>query len=233
LNQRLVRSLLLSSALLATLAPAVRAGEEKKLEVRKANGKIEFTDPAGDVQPIHSSSRDYPGLDVVGLAIASDGKQITFTATLKDPPGEFASEVLNIYLDTDNKPATGMQMTYPELGGFEYKAELQACADYSDKSSACVGGSQKGKVTRHWAAINLDRFKGKGEYDKDTVVDSMGFPGSKASAQVPIPGKVVQGSIDYADLKVKPGQTIRILVSEAGAGGNLDSFFPEILLKLQ
>lgn len=43
----------------------------------------------------------------------------------------------------------------------------------------------------------------------------------------------MQGSIDYADLKVKPGQTIRILVNEAGAGGNLDSYFPEILLKLQ
>jgi hypothetical protein len=232
LNQRLVHSLLLSFALLATLAPAVRA-DETKLQVQKATGKIEFTDPAGDVQPIHSSSRDYPGLDVVGLAIASDGKQITFTATLKDPPGSFATEILSVYFDTDNKPATGMQMTYPELGGFEYKAELQACADYSDKSSACVGGSEKGKLTRHWAAVDLERYKGKGAYDTDTVVDSMGFPGSKASAQEPIPGKVMQGSIDYADLKVKPGQTIRILVNEACAGGNLDSYFPEILLTLQ
>lgn len=232
MNQRLVHTLLLSSALLATFAPAVRA-DETKLQVQKATGKIELTDPAGDVQPIHSSSRDYPGLDVVSLAIVSDSKQIAFTATLADPPGSFATEVLAVYFDTDNKPATGMQMTYPELGGFEYKAELQACADYSDKSSACVGGSEKGKLTRHWAAVNLVRYKGKGAYDTDTVVDSMGFPGSKASAQEPIPGKVMQGSIDYADLKVKPGQTIRILVNEACAGGNLDSYFPEILLKLQ
>ncbi|HEY7216016.1 MAG TPA: hypothetical protein VIC28_15435 [Thermoanaerobaculia bacterium] len=232
MNQRLVHSLLLSSALLATLTPAVRA-DETKLQVQKATGKIELTDPAGDVQPIHSSSRDYPGLDVVSLTIASDGKQIAFTATLADPPGSFATEVLSVYFDTDNKQTTGMQMTYPELGGFEYKAELQACADYSDKSSACVGGSEKGKLTRHWAAVNLVRYKGKGAYDTDTVVDSMGFPGSKASAQEPIPGKIMQGSIDYADLKVKPGQTIRILVSEACAGGNLDSYFPEILLKLQ
>jgi hypothetical protein len=217
---------------LATLTPAVRA-DETKLQVQKATGKIELTDPAGDVQPIHSSSRDYPGLDVVSLTIASDGKQIAFTATLADPPGSFATEVLSVYFDTDNKQTTGMQMTYPELGGFEYKAELQACADYSDKSSACVGGSEKGKLTRHWAAVNLVRYKGKGAYDTDTVVDSMGFPGSKASAQEPIPGKIMQGSIDYADLKVKPGQTIRILVSEACAGGNLDSYFPEILLKLQ
>ena len=67
------------------------------------------------MQPIHSSSRDYPGLDVVSLAIASDGKQIAFTATLADPPGSFATEILSVYFDTDNKPTTGMQMTYPEL----------------------------------------------------------------------------------------------------------------------
>jgi hypothetical protein len=230
--QRFIRPLLMSSALLATLAAAGRA-EEAKLEVKKATGKIELTDPAGDVQPIHGSSGDYPGLDVVGLAIASDGKQITITATLKDPPGSFASDLINIYIDTDNQPATGMKMIFPELGGFEYKAQLQACANYSDGSSACIGGSTKAKPTKHWAAIQLDRFKGKDQNDKETVVDSMGFPGSKASAQVPIPAKVVQGSIDYADLKVKPGQTIRILVSESSAGGNLDSYFPEILLKLQ
>lgn len=232
MRQRLIHSLLLPSAILAALAPAVRA-DEKKLEVKKVTGHVEFTDPAGDVQPIHSSSGDYPGLDVVSLAIASDGKQITFTATLKDPPGSFASEVLTVYIDIDNNPATGIKMTYPELEGFEYKAELDACADYSDKSSACVGGSSKAKPTRHWAAINLDRYKGKGEYDRDTVVDNMGFPGRKASAQVPIPGKVVTGSIDYADLNVKPGQTIRLLVNEASAGGNLDAYFPEIQLKLQ
>ena len=230
--QRPFHALLLAFALLAALTPAARA-DEAKLEVKKATGKIELTDPAGDVQPIHSSSGDYPGLDVVNLAVASDGKQITFTATLKDPPGAFASEVLTIHIDTDNKPATGMKMTFPELGGFEYRAELDACADYSDKSSACVGGSTKAKPTSHWAAINLDRFKGKGEYDRDTVVDNMGFPGRKASAKVPITAKVVTGSIDYADLNVKSGQTIRLLINEASAGGNLDAYFPEIQLKLQ
>ena len=226
-------AVLLSSILVAALAPPARAAEPEKLEVRRANGRIELDDPAGDVEPIHGSSGDYPGLDVVHLAIASDGKQIAFAATLKDPPGSFASEVLTIYFDTDNKPETGMQMTFPALGGFEYKADLDACADYSDKSSACVGGSSKAKPTRHWAGVDLERFKGKGEYDKDSVVDSMGFPGRKASAQVPIPGKVVQGAVDYADLKVKPGQTIRILVREVSAGGNLSSYFPEILLTLK
>jgi hypothetical protein len=232
MSRRVVRCLLLSSALSAALVSAAFA-EAAKLEVKKATGKIELTDPSGDVEPIHSSSKDYPGLDVVGLAIASDGKQISITATLKDPPGEFASDVVAIYFDTDNKATTGMQMMFPELGGFEYKAELDACADYADKSSACVGGSSKAKASRHWAAVQLDRFKGKDENAKDTVIDNMGFPGSKASPQTPIAGKVLQGSIDYADLGVKPGQTIRIVARESGGGGGLDSYFPEIQLKLQ
>lgn len=234
MRRRLRSAVLLPSILAVTLAAAARGAEPEKLEVRRASGRIELSDPAGDVEPIHGSSGDYPGLDVVHMTIASDGKQIAFAATLKDPPGSFASEVLVIYFDTDGKPETGMQMTFPELGGFEYKADLDACADYGDKSSACVGGSTKAKPTRHWAGIELERYKGKSEYgDKDSIVDTMGFPGRKPSAQVPIPGNVVQGAIDYADLKVKPGQTIRILVREACAGGNLSSYFPEIHLTLK
>jgi hypothetical protein len=67
------------------------------------------------VQPIHSSARD-PGFDVVGLAIASDGKQITFTATLKDPPGSFATEVLTVYFDTDNRAADRNADDLPRVG---------------------------------------------------------------------------------------------------------------------
>jgi hypothetical protein len=40
-------------------------------------------------------------------------------------------------------------------------------------------------------------------------------------------------SPDYADLKVKPGQTIRILVREASSKTDLAGYFPEILLTLK
>ena len=89
-------------------------------------------------------------------------------------------------------------------------------------------------MKRHWAAVNLERYKGSDAYDRETVVDSMGFPGSKASAQMPIAGTVVQGTIDYADLKVKPGQTIRILAKEScGYKAEDDGLFPEIRLTLK
>ena len=199
----------------------------------KAKGSIELTDPAGDVAPIHTSNdKDYPGFDVVKLSIKSDGKQIAVAATLKDPPGEFASSAVEIDFDTDNNPKSGVTFIYPKIGGFEYVGKLCACADYADRSSACTGGS-KAKATTHWAAVNLARFTGKNEYEKDTVVDSMGFPGKKASGKTPIAGMLVQGAFDYADLGVKPGQTIRLLVKESHGTGADDGYFPEILLTLK
>jgi hypothetical protein len=44
---------------------------------------------------------------------------------------------------------------------------------------------------------------------------------------------VIRGTLDYADLKVKPGQTIRILVREASSSTDLPGYFPEILLTLK
>ena len=106
----------------------------------------------------------------------------------------------------------------------------------ADKSAACVGGSSNPKVkaTSHYGAIDLSRYTGKGPYDKEDIVDVLGFPGRKASAKTPIgPDFVVHGAIDYADLKVKSGQTIRILVREASSETDLSGYFPEILLILK
>jgi hypothetical protein len=213
------------------------AAEDAKLPVKKAAGSIELTDPVGDVEPLHGSGgKDYPGYDVVKMSLASDGKTLAISATLHDAPGTFASEVLELFFDTDNKAATGAQMVFPPIGGFEYRAQLDSCIDFSDKSSACIGGTSdaKAKPTAHYAAIDLSRYTGTGPYDKQDVVDALGFPGSKASAKTPIgPDLVVRGTLDYADLKVKSGQTIRILVREASSKTDLSGYFPEILLTLK
>jgi hypothetical protein len=228
-----------SSFIALALIPAASSlrADDAPLPIKKTTGSVEFTDPVGDVEPIHSSGdKDYPGYNVVKLALASDGKTLAISATLHDAPGLFASEVLEILFDTDMKAGTGAEMIFPKIGGFEYKAQLDACIDFSDKSSACIGGSSDAKVkaTAHYAAFDLSRFTGKGAYDKQDVVDALGFPGAKASAKTPIgPDLVVRGTIDYADLKVKSGQTIRILVREGSSATDLSGYFPEILLTLK
>jgi len=198
----------------------------------KATGSVELPDAAGDMGPMHMSSGDVPALDVVKLSIKSDGSRLTIGATLKDPPGSFASSVVEVYLDTDNNEQTGVELRSAQNRGFEYVAKIEACADYTDGASACVGGSSKAKPKAHWAAVDLQRLKGNA-YSGDTVVDSMGFPGSKASAKTPITGTLVESSIDYADLKVKPGQTIRLLAYESGGSPKDEGYFPLVVLTLK
>ena len=105
---------------------------------------------------------------------------------------------------------------------------------YVDRSTACVGGS-KSKAADHWAATGVERYKGKGQFDTETVVDSMGFRGKKASPHTPIKGTFIESAIDYADLQVKPGQTIRIVVkkSHASSASPDGGFFPDIVLTLK
>jgi len=149
----------------------------------KATGAIELKDPAGDVLPLHSSSGDEPPLDVVLLAIQSDGTKISFVVTLKDPPGSFATAPVTVYIDSDNNAATGIKDFGGAPGGFEYRAEISLCMKYSDKSEACSGGSTKGKVTERYGAMNLEHFKNNTDSNnKETVIDNMGFPGFRSQA---------------------------------------------------
>jgi hypothetical protein len=220
----------LCAGLALTLTFATASGAE----IKKAVGSIELTDPAGDVKPISTNEGKVPGFDVVKLSISSDGKKITIGATLKDPPGDFASDVVQLYFDTDNNAKTGVKelMFFKGLSGFEYNGKLSACADYVNGGSACAGGMDS-KVKTHFGAINLDRYKGADQSATETVVDNMGFPGRKASSKLPIDKYLVRASFDYADLGVKPGQTIRILASESCSANDLSSFFPEIHLTLK
>lgn len=221
---------LASFVLLAALTPtsAITASETGKLEVRNANGKIELT--ADDLRSIKF---DKFAPAVTNLAILSDGKQVTFQATLKEVPNSEGSNVINIYLDTDNNPATGMQIGGDEPGGFEYKALLSTCVDYSNHATACGNGNSSGEPIRHWAGITLDRFEGNSEH-KISIIGLVGMGDDRVSAQVPITGKTAQGSISYGDLKIKRDQTLRIVITTYhGWDPKPEDFFPEIHLKLQ
>jgi len=227
-----MKSLVWMLVVLTAALSLAAAPQEKPM---KATGSIELKDAAGDMNPITTSEGEEAPLDVVLLAIKSDGKRITFAATLNDPPGRFASSAVTLYIDADNTAVTGVKLGFEGPTGFEYKAELDMCIKYSDGSEACSGGSTKGKPTERYGAVDLSRFKGKSNYDeKETVVDAMGFPGSKAAVQTPMTGKVVEGSIEYADIKAKPGQTLRILAQETGGSPKEgDGSFPIILLTLK
>ena len=177
-------------------------------QARRATGSIELTDPAGDVVPVEifndSVASTQPGLDIIKLSITSDGKQISFAATLAKAPG-VGSGFLELYFDTDRSAKTGVTLLNPEIGGFDLGGKLDACAAYDDSSSSCIGGPMKDKaqVTRRYAMLSLNRYKGKNETDGvERIVEWMGFAPTIRAPEVPIVGTVVQASLDYTSLKV-------------------------------
>ncbi len=203
------------------------AAPQQPAPVQKALHAVEWTDAAGDVGRLNTSSGTEPGFDVVKFAISSDGAQITFTATLKAPPKPtFASDVMRIYIDTDLNKKTGAEMFWSKQPGFEYLAELDFCIMYEGDSYVCTGGFTKEKVESYFAVAELGRF-GTDPLNPKEVVSPLRAP------KVPVKWPVVSASLPYKALGVKPGQIIRIIARESGGPFDATADFPEVLLTLK
>lgn len=214
------------------IAPAIlilglmMAGPQKPAQVQKAMYAVEWKDPAGDVKPHNTNTGTVPGFDVVKLALTSDGTKLTITATLKGPmSGDFASDVVEVYLDTDNDPKTGYKTFWSEKPGFELLAKLVACVRYED-GKACSGGFQGAKVKGYYAVATLGRFKTDG-VNEEKVIGAFDAP------EVPFQGAVLSASLSYKDLGVKPGQAIRIVARESDGPSDETADFPEVILTLK
>lgn len=219
------------------------AGQASPPRVVSADGRAEVTDPAGDVKPIvyrvsqgggPEKEINYPGLDVVKLVVSSDGKAITFAATLAAAPGSAAADVIEFYVDADNNPKTGV--TPPDLktgGGVEFFGTLEACLEHPSFGTTCAdtNPSPSGRT----AVVMLEKY-GRDWMFKDALIDLPATGTTKEPRKTPITGPVVQSTLDYAVLGVKPGQTIRVVAREACAG-KVDNagigFLPEIMLTLK
>lgn len=211
---------------------------------RIATGSIELTDPAGDVQPIiylesvgtgPSTEVKYPGFDVTKLAIASDGKTLSFAATLAASPAQAASEVLEFYIDADNNPKTGVTIPFEprQLAGLEFYGTLKVCLELDLFGTTCTGTDKK--PLSHSAIATVEKY-GKDWMFKDTLVSLPAAGATKKAVVTPIKGALVQASADYAVLGVKSGQAIRLVVREASAGkvkNVTQGYFPEVVLTLK
>jgi hypothetical protein len=211
--------------------------------ITSSEGRAEVPDPANDVQPIvyresvgsgPEKEVKYPGFDVVKLTVSSDGKAITFAATLTAPPANAAHEVVEFYIDADNNPKTGI--THPDsrlLAGMEFYGALEACLEHPSFGTTCAGTDPK--PSGHTAIVTLEKF-GRDWMFKDTLVDLPAAGTTKEPRKSPIKGPVVQATVDYAPLGVKSGQTIRLVTREYSAGKKDNvgqGYFPEILLTLK
>lgn len=221
-------------ALLTAQAPA---------RVTSVDGRAELTDPAGDVQPIvymesvgsgPQKEKKYPGFDLLKLVVSSDGKAITFAATLGAPPANAAHEVVEFYVDTDNNPKTGVN--YPDsklLTGVEFYGNLEACIEHPSFGTTCA--STEPKPATFTAVVTLEKF-GKDWMFKDRLFDIPAAGTVKEPRKTPVKGPLVEASIDYASMGLKSGQTIRLIAREHSAGTKDNvgqGYLPEIMLTLK
>lgn len=238
--------------------PRTVAGESKKaigsIELPIAEGKC---DPqhifaGGDETKglsLKERMLEYPGFDVVKLSLHSDGQVLTVAATLKNlsdmppvatiknmpsaviknMPSSIPGEVIALYFDIDNDRNTGVgiDMAREQGGGFDLKSQLYVCLNYGGGSYSC-SGPDEGKVTGFFGAADLGRF-GKPEGDQYWS-DTEPIAGLGQSTKLPIVDRVVKAELKYSDLKVKSGQTIRILAQKNCSDRE---FSPEILLTLK
>jgi hypothetical protein len=194
--------------------------------VQKAMHSVEWQDPAGDVGEISTSKGTVPGFDVVRLALVSDGTALTITATLAEAwSGTFASDVVEIYLDVDGDAAEGYSTRWSKVPGFDLRARLHACAEYSNGASACTGRAGT-EVQNRYAVAALGTILDTSGNTKDTV-------GQMDARQFPIAGAVVSASLTYEDLGVKPGQSIRVLARESNGPRDATADFPVVALTLK
>jgi hypothetical protein len=211
--------------------------------VTSVDGRAELTDPAGDVQPIvyrvsvgsgPEKEVKYPGFDVVKLAVSSDGKAITFAATLTAPPANAAHEVIEFHIDADNNPKTGV--THPDsrlLTGVEFYGTLDACLESVTFGTSCAGTDER--PTGHTGIVTLEKY-GRDWPFKDALIDLPAAGKVKEPQKTPIKGAVVQATVDYASMGLKSGQTIRLVAREHSAGtvNNMgQGYLPEILVTLK
>jgi hypothetical protein len=210
--------------LAVALAVAVPQSADR---TQKALHAVEWTDPAGDVTRGNTSSGTRPGFDIVKLGIVSDGTTITVNATLKGPmSGDWGSDVVTLYIDTDNNPATGYKTFWSNIPGFELKASLLACVDYADGAQACVGSMKGAKVKGYHAVATVGKMI-------DTSGNTDDIVGTFKAVGVPIQGAVVSAKLTYKDLGVKPGQTIRLVARETDGPSDATADFPVVRLTLK
>lgn len=202
------------------------AAPQKPAPEQKAMHAVEWADPAGDVGEISTNKGTVPGFDIVKLALVTDGTTLAIDATLAEPwTGGFASDVVELYIDVDGNPTNGYATRWSKVPGFELSARLHACVEYANGASACTGGAGR-EVQSRYAVAALG-----------TITDSSGntntIVGQFDARPVPVAGARISASLTYADLGVKPGQTIRLLARESNGPRDGTADFPVVLLTLK
>jgi hypothetical protein len=219
-----MRQVMTIGAVVFALGASVPAHAQKAA----AQATVTLKDAAGDVR-----GTDDDNLDVVQVGLDSDGKNLLVSATLAADVAalmkkRMASDVLRVFIDTDDNPATGGEITWGGgRKGYETELDAYSCLKYAG-GEACMGGLG-GAPTGNFTSYGIKTWKKEGDggsYETQVMAMSGGNYGTAA-------GKLLKVSVPYDKLGVHSGQTIRVAVRESDGPFDASAVMPDARLKLK
>jgi len=192
-----------------------------------AEHRLMVEDPAGDVD----SSGEHPAMDVVSVALDSDGIDLHVEITLAKEAayyldGHLAGTVASLLFDVDGNLETGGKVVFGRKPGFDIALNVDACIKYED-GEACAGGLGDSKVEGFFSSYQVLRY----EQDAPFPESIHGDPFWKSPRQ-PITGQQIRVSVPYAMLGFEAGQELRVSIREADAGMFEEAFSDDVSLTL-
>ncbi len=196
---------------------------------------VELNDPAGDVEE--------GGADIIKTSFNSDGEKLAIRIELKDEvaatfANKQASNVLELYVDTDRSEATGGALIMTERKGFEYLATVGVCIIHESaegKSTSCAGGPKGGKITGLFSGLTVEKYDKDGDYNGKVIAEPMGI-GSPSILKLPhgkVEGRHIEAEIPYTIMGMRSGQEIRILAAESFERSHESRYSRDIILILK
>jgi hypothetical protein len=217
------QTILTAVALTAAIGVAAPARAQKAA----AQTTVTLKDPAGDVRGGDDN------LDVVAVGLDSDGKNLLVSATLAADVATLmskrnASDVLRVFIDTDDNPATGGEITWAAgRKGYDTELDAYSCLKYAN-GEACMGGLG-GAHTGNFTSYGIQKWKKEGDNGSFAMEVMPGSDGSSGT----VAGKTLKFAVPYAKLGLRPGQTVRVAVRESDGPYDASAVMPDARLKLK
>ncbi len=174
----------------------------------------------GEAEIKPTKSGDPNELTMTVAKFRSDGKSLGMTLTASgDVVGylksNMADRVVTLAIDTDNDAATGGKPFGAKQGGFEVKADVFICKEF-DGGSVCAGDVPGKNISGHRSEIEPQLwFAARKRYKS---VHPLSWKGGRGR----IDGAKIDVALSYADIGVKPGDTVRIKLLTGFKGGRFD-----------
>jgi len=97
-----------------------------------------LTDPAGDVKPI-STTKTLSPASTSSSSPRERRQAAQIGGDAEGSPGAFATDVVELFFDTDNNSKTGRADVLRGADRLRVQVEAHACAKYTNGGSACSG----------------------------------------------------------------------------------------------